>query len=88
MVAMRETSQNTGTWVWRKSSFSQPNNNNCVEVGHWRKSSFSQPNGNSCVEVAHFSELVGVRDSKNTDGPKLAFDRDHFLGFLGGIARR
>ena len=57
-------------------------------MGHWRKSSFSQPNGNDCVEVAHFSQLVGVRDSKNTDGPKLAFDRDHWLGFLGGITRR
>ena len=78
----------SGTWVWRKSSFSQPNGNNCVEVGHWRKSSFSQPNNNDCVEVAHVSDTVGVRDSKNADGPRLAFDRASWLGFLGDLGRR
>ena len=36
---------------WRKSTFSHPNGNACVEVA-WRKSSFSGPDGNECVEVA------------------------------------
>lgn len=40
----------------------------------WRKSSYSGGGSNdSCVEVAVRPEVVGVRDSKNTDGPRLAF---------------
>jgi Domain of unknown function (DUF397) len=38
----------------------------------WRKSSFSGHPNTSCVEVAFVAEAVGVRDSKNTDGPQLA----------------
>jgi len=50
-------------WSWRKSSFSEPNGNNCVELG-WRKSSFSEANGNSsCVELP--PTLDAIRDSKN-----------------------
>jgi hypothetical protein len=39
----------------------------------WRKSSYSGGGNNSCVEVAFAADAVGVRDSKNTDGPRLAF---------------
>ena len=39
----------------------------------WRKSSFSG-NGGDCVEIADHAGRVLVRDSKNTDGPKLAFN--------------
>ncbi len=40
----------------------------------WRKSSYSGDSGNdSCVEVAFGSTRIGVRDSKNTDGPRLRF---------------
>lgn len=38
----------------------------------WRKSSRSGANANGCVELAHTGDLV--RDSKNTDGPKLKTD--------------
>lgn len=43
-----------------------------IEFGSWRKSSFSLDEVN-CVEVAHGAEAVGVRDSKQTDGPVLVF---------------
>ena len=40
----------------------------------WRKSRSSNAGG-SCVEVAALDRLIAVRDSKNPDGPKLAFPR-------------
>jgi hypothetical protein len=49
----------------------------------WRKSSYSGGSGNgSCVEVAVRPESVGVRDSKNTSGPRLAFERATWQRFL------
>jgi uncharacterized protein DUF397 len=56
--------------AWRKSSFSS-NGSACVEVA-WRKSSFSS-NGDACVEIAQAPVGVLVRDSKNAEGPRLAF---------------
>ena len=42
--------------------------------GGWRKSSYSGSSGTgACVEVAVAASAVGVRDSKNTSGPTLAF---------------
>nr|WP_026423132.1 DUF397 domain-containing protein [Actinokineospora inagensis] len=38
----------------------------------WRKSSRSGTNAN-CVEVAQTAATTAVRDSKNPDGPLLAF---------------
>lgn len=59
--------------AWRKSTYSN-NGGACVEVAAaWRKSAYSN-NGGSCVEVAlGRSAMVAVRDSKDPDGPKLAF---------------
>jgi hypothetical protein len=48
----------------------------------WLKSSYSGPEGNECVEVADLRAHVGVRDSKNTDGPVPAFSADAFASFL------
>jgi Domain of unknown function (DUF397) len=45
----------------------------------WRKSSHSVNGG--CVEVAS-ARQVNVRDSKNPDGPALAFSRAAFAAFL------
>jgi len=54
----------------------------------WGKSSRSGNSGN-CVEVARnlvdSQGLVFVRDSKNTDGPTLAFSPSAWSGFLDGV---
>ena len=40
----------------------------------WRKASYSTSNGGGCVEVASIqAATVAVRDSKDPDGPALAF---------------
>ena len=42
-------------------------------------------NGN-CVEVAGLSSGgIGVRDSKDTEGPVLRFTPDEWQAFLGGV---
>ena len=52
---------------------------------HWVKSSLSFCNGN-CVEVASLPDGgVGVRDSKNADGPVLRFTSDDWRSFLGKV---
>lgn len=38
----------------------------------WRRSSHST-SGEHCVEVAALSASIGVRDSKDPEGPRLAF---------------
>ena len=49
----------------------------------WFKSSYSSgPDGESCLEVAAASATVHVRDSKNLDGPQLAFPPAAWAGFL------
>ncbi|WP_282694296.1 DUF397 domain-containing protein [Streptomyces sp. CC208A] len=49
----------------------------------WFKSSYSSSsNGNDCVEVATTPGTVHVRDSKNTEGPRLAFGPAAWAGFV------
>jgi hypothetical protein len=49
--------------------------------GTWRKSTYSQYE--ECVEVAFASTSVGVRDSKQPDGPHLTFPPHTWLAFIG-----
>ncbi|MFI7534895.1 DUF397 domain-containing protein [Streptosporangium sp. NPDC049376] len=81
--------------LWRKSSLSNANGGQCVEVGVWHKSSLSG-NGPDCVEVATVDatqeqegaaadRLFLVRDSKDSDSPVLAFTPPEWAGFLDVI---
>jgi hypothetical protein len=52
---------------------------------HWIKSSLSYSNSN-CVEVAGLPDgKVGVRHSKDSEGPVLRFTSDEWHAFLGGV---
>ncbi|MEU0332727.1 DUF397 domain-containing protein [Streptomyces sp. NPDC006193] len=49
----------------------------------WFKSSYSSGSeGDSCVEVATEPGTVHVRDSKHTEGPRLAFAPTAWADFL------
>ena len=75
-----------GHVTWRKSSYSGSSGGGCVEVGVWRKASYSTSSGGNCVEVARASEaVVAVRDSKDPDGPRLAFTADDWRAFLRDV---
>ena len=50
----------------------------------WRKSTFSGDNA-QCVEIARPRSLFRVRDSKNADGPELAFAEPQGLSFLAWV---
>ena len=52
---------------------------------YWTKSSLSFSNGN-CVEVASLPDGgIGVRDSKDSEGPFLSFTSGEWHAFLGGV---
>lgn len=71
---------------WRKSSHSGANESNCVELAAvWRKSSYSGGHESECVEVAGAERLVVVRDSKDVEGPVLAFGRVEWRGLVGAV---
>ncbi|WP_405880450.1 DUF397 domain-containing protein [Streptomyces sp. NBC_01136] len=78
--------------VWRKSSYSNQEGGNCVEVADeipWRKSSYSNQEGGDCLEVADgIPGIVPVRDSKAPDGPALAFAADSWAAFIGDLKAR
>lgn len=52
----------------------------------WRKSTRSGGNGGSCVEIASLAGgQVGIRDSKDRNGPALIFGPNEWQTFIGGI---
>ncbi|MFE7397396.1 DUF397 domain-containing protein [Streptomyces sp. NPDC057557] len=77
---------NTGAELaWFKSSFSNNEGGECVEVAYeWRKSSYSNNEGEACVEVATCPHTVHVRDSKVADGPTFAVAPAAWTAFLAG----
>jgi hypothetical protein len=73
----------TSELTWFKSSYSSAQGDNCIEIAlSWHKSSFSGDAGDNCVEVAECSDLVHVRDSKDKEGPQLAFTPAAWTDFL------
>jgi hypothetical protein len=55
------------------------------DLSPWRKSSHSDQEGGNCVEVAELFSAIAVRDSKDPDGPKLAFGRGAFSALARDI---
>jgi len=47
----------------------------------WRTSSYSGDNGGACIEVGTTGPAVTVCDSKDPDGPLLAFPADTWTIF-------
>jgi len=48
----------------------------------WFKSSYSSNDGPECLEVAASASAVHVRDSKNQQGPRLAFGQAEWSAFI------
>ena len=79
--------------TWRKSSYSNPDGGECVEVSDdflsaaaWRKSSYSNPDGGACVEVApNLPSVVPVRDSKDPARGALVFEAGAWASFVGAV---
>ncbi|WUH23989.1 DUF397 domain-containing protein [Streptomyces sp. NBC_00448] len=48
----------------------------------WYKSSYSGAEGNACVEIAALTQNVGIRDSKDKQGPALLVTPSAWSSFL------
>jgi hypothetical protein len=73
---------------WRKSSYSNGGDTNCVEVGAvpWRKSTYGNGNGGQCVEAAHVPGTVLVRDTKDDGtGPVLRVTPANWTRFTRAV---
>ncbi|MFD6322230.1 DUF397 domain-containing protein [Streptomyces sp. NPDC058442] len=54
---------------------------------NWFKSTYSGDEGGECVEVATDAIVIHVRDSKERGGPRLAFARSAWSGFVADLGR-
>ncbi|WP_455362057.1 DUF397 domain-containing protein [Streptomyces sp. SYSU K21746] len=72
---------------WFKSSYSDSEGSNCIEVAlDWRKSTHSDSEGSACVEVAACPHTIHVRDSKLGErGPQFAVRAAAWTAFLTEI---
>ncbi|MEV7426001.1 DUF397 domain-containing protein [Streptomyces sp. NPDC091212] len=69
--------------TWFKSSYSDGEGGNCIEVAlSWRKSTYSDSEGDACVEVATRPTTTHIRDSKLTAGPQLSVPAHAWAAFL------
>jgi hypothetical protein len=52
----------------------------------WRKSSHSSSTGQNCVEVAtNLPGMVAIRDSQDSDGPKLLISAATWQHFMSAV---
>ncbi|MEU1406371.1 DUF397 domain-containing protein [Streptomyces sp. NPDC005728] len=73
----------TSTLQWFKSSYSNASGGDCIETAYtWNKSSYSGSSGGDCVEVAPCPHSILIRDSKNSDGPRVTVSPGAWVGFL------
>ncbi|SHK78962.1 DUF397 domain-containing protein [Actinacidiphila paucisporea] len=73
----------TSGLTWFKSSYSGSQDNDCIEVAlSWHKSSHSSGSSGDCIEVATCPDTVHVRDSKDKEGPQLAFSPTEWSTFI------
>ncbi|MFI5676278.1 DUF397 domain-containing protein [Streptomyces cellulosae] len=92
---MASTRINLSDAFWFRSSYSNEDGGNCVEVAGdfpgaalWRKSSYSNGDGGDCLEVAHnIPGLVPVRDSKAPHGPALILTAAAWAPFVASLKR-
>ncbi|GAA2112643.1 hypothetical protein GCM10009802_10850 [Streptomyces synnematoformans] len=54
-------------------------------AAEWRKSSYSESNGGDCVEVKRTPTAIPVRDSKDPEGPQLAFTPAAWTAFVTAV---
>ncbi|MFF4304268.1 DUF397 domain-containing protein [Streptomyces sp. NPDC001601] len=81
--------------TWRKSSYSNQDGGECVEVSDdllrttsWRRSSHSNQDGGQCLEVAaDVPSLVPVRDSKDPSRGTLLFEVSAWAAFVQRVGR-
>lgn len=59
-----------------------------MDTVNWRKARRSNEHGGACVELASFDGSVGVRDSKDPDGPKLLLDQGAFRSLVNELKQR
>ncbi|QCX79225.1 hypothetical protein C9F11_28125 [Streptomyces sp. YIM 121038] len=57
----------------------------------WFKSSYSDGTGQNCIEVADLAGQVGggvgIRDSKDPEGPALVLGRPAWAAFVAGVVQ-
>ena len=51
----------------------------------WFKSSYSSGSEGNCLEAADLEPTVGVRDSKDKQGPALVFPKSTWAAFVTGV---
>ncbi|MFD8450800.1 MULTISPECIES: DUF397 domain-containing protein [Streptomyces] len=70
--------------AWFKSSYSDSEGSNCLEVAlNWRKSSHSDDQGGACLVVAPCPHTVHVRDSKlGPQSPRFAVAGTAWTAFV------